>query len=261
MNTKYPSLIRWTRSDTAKLSSAVRQFNKKVRELDELSEEEYLPEIKNYKDLKEKIVSRKELNRVIKSLKRFNQEKQQQMIITEGGQELTKWEQREIKLAERRAVRSLSREKFDILSSRKSIGMGDKRIQEIDSTLESFENLRTKKGIEFQRTKGRVLIEGTSDRKLYKAKVFRDNYYQALENLKSYDNYELLKKELDKVQNPIAFYNKIKDNDILMDIFNWYLGDDGSIAVYGAYESVQDAFNSGIEQQGLELEVPYIAES
>ena len=183
------------------------------------------------------------------------------MIVTEGGQELTKWEQREIKLAERRAVRSLSREKFDILSSRKSIGMGDKRIQEIDSTLESFENLRTKKGIEFQRTKERVLIEGTSDRELYKAKVFRDNYYQALENLKSYDNYELLKKELDKVQNPIAFYNKIKDNDILMDIFNWYLGDDGGIAVYGAYESVQDAFNSGIEQQGLELEVPYIAES
>lgn len=261
MNNKYPSLIRWNRSDTAKLSSAVRQFNKKVQELEKLSEENYLPEIKNYKELKEKIVSRKELNRVIKSLKKFNNEKQQQMIITEGGQELTKWEQKEINLAERRAVRTLGREKFDILSSRKSIGMGDKRLQEIESTLESFKNLRTKKGSEFQRVKDRVLIEGTSDRELYKAKVFRDNYYLALNNLKNYDNYELLIKELDKIKNPIAFYNKIKDNDILMDIFNWYLGDDGGIAVYGAYESVQEAFNAGIEQQGIILEIPNIAES
>lgn len=261
MNNKIPSMIRWTRSDTAKLSRAVRDFNKKVKELDNLSEENYLPDLKEYKDLKERIVSRKELNRVIKSLKRFNQERQQEMIITEGGQEITRWEQREINLAERRAISNLTVEKWKLDTSRTNIGMGDKRSKEIDATLESFEKLRTTKGSEFKRVKNRVLTEGTSDRELYKAKVFQQNFYTALEDLKNYDNYELLKKELDKYKNPISFYNKIKDNDILMDIFKWYRGDDGTILVYGSYESGQEAFNSAIENLGLELEIPNIAES
>ena len=261
MKNTVPSYIRWNRSDSARLSSAVRQFNRKVIELDMLTGENYLPEIKDYKEVKERIVSRKELNRIIKSLKRFTKEKEQQRVVTEGGQELTRWEQKEINLAERRATRTLTREKFNILSSRKSIGMGDKRVKEIESTLESFKNLRTQKGRDFQRVKERVLTEGTTDRELYKAKVFRDNFFEALSHLKNYDNYELLKSELEKISNPITFFNKIKDNDILMDIFTWYMGDDGSIKIYGAYESVQEAFNSGIEQQGYTLEIPNIAES
>ena len=35
-NGKIPSVIRWTRSDYARLSYAVRQFNKKVSELEKL---------------------------------------------------------------------------------------------------------------------------------------------------------------------------------------------------------------------------------
>lgn len=261
MNNKIPSMIRWTRSDTAKLSRAVRDFNKKVKELDKLSEENYLPDLKEYKDLKDRIVSRKELNRVIKSLKRFNQDRQQQMIITEGGQEITRWEQREINLAEKRAIRNLTVEKFKIDTSRTNIGMGDKRSKEIDATLESFEKLRTTKGSEFERVKNRVLTEGTSDRLLYKVRVFQQNFYKALEDLKNYDNYDILKKELEKTKNPISFYNKLKDNDILMDIFKWYRGDDGGILVYGEFESVQDAFNTAIEDLNIELEVPTLPES
>lgn len=254
MNNKNPSLIRWTRSDTAKLSSAVRQFNKKVKELDKLSEENYFPDVKSYQELKTRIVSRKELNRVIRSLKRFNQERQQQKVVTEGGQELTRWEQREINLSERRAIRNLTLEKFKIETGRKSIGMGDKRIREIDSTIESFEKLRTKKGYEFERVKNRVLIEGTSDRELYKAKIFQENFYKALEELKNYDNYDVLKQELDKYKNPLSFYNKVKDSDILSDIFKWYRGEDGEILIYGGFESSQEAFNTAIEVDlGLDL--------
>ena len=183
------------------------------------------------------------------------------MILTEGGQEITRWEQREINLAERRAISNLTVEKWKLDTSRTNIGMGDKRIKEIDATLESFEKLRTTKGSEFSRVKNRVLTEGTSDRALYKAKVFQENFYTALEDLKNYDNYDLLKKDLDKYKNPISFFNHIKDNDILMDIFKWYRGDDGTILVYGSYENVQEAFNSAIENLGLELEIPNIAES
>ena len=248
------NLIRWNRSDYSRLSGAVRQFNKKVKELDRITEENYLPEIKSYSELKEKIVSRRELNRVIKSLKRFSKEKEQQMIVTEAGQEITRWEMKEINKAKRRAVRNLSLEKFRIETSRASIGMGDKRIREIEATLESFEKLTSKKGYDFKRLKERILTEGTSDRELYKAKIFQENFYEALNSLKNMDNYDILKKELDKYKNPLAFYNRIKDSDILSDIFKWYRGEDGDILIYGGFESAQDVFNTALTED-LKLEI------
>lgn len=261
MNNKNPSLIRWTRKDYSRLSSAVRQFNKKVKELDKLSEDNYLPDVKDYQEIKERIVSRKELNRVIKSLKRFNEEKNQQRITTESGENLTRWELREINLSKRRAIKNLNLERFKIETGRASIGMGDKRIREIEATLESFEKLSTKKGSDFSRIKNRIFIEGTSDRELYKAKIFQDNIYKALNDLKHFDNYDVLKRELDKYKNPISFYNRIKDNDILMDILKWYKGSEGEIMIYGGFESPQEAFNTMIEDLGIELEIPNLAES
>lgn len=249
------NLIKWTRSDYAKLSSAVRQFNKEKSKLEKIEKDaSYLPDTKLYQDLKERIVSRRELNRVIKSLKRFSQERNQEMITTPAGEEITRWEFKEINLAKRRAIRNLTIEKIKLEMSRESIGMGDKRIREIDSTIESFGKLETKKGSDFERLKNRILTEGTSDRELYKAKIFQENFYQALESLKNMDNYDVLKKELDKYKNPISFYNKIKDSDILSDIFKWYRGEDGDILIYGGFETAQEAFNTAIEEDlGLNL--------
>ena len=59
-------LIRWRKGDYIRLGQAVSQFNKKIVELekDELKTE-YLPDLRDYKDLKEHITTRNELNRVI----------------------------------------------------------------------------------------------------------------------------------------------------------------------------------------------------
>ena len=256
------SLIRWNRSDYSRLSQAVSQFNKQVRKLENLeNKNQYLPELKEYKEIKERIVSRNELNRVIRSLKRFSKERSQETIELGSGEKLTRWEYQELGKARSRAVANLTNEAIKIEMESKSIGMGDQRMKEINRTIASFDKLENKKGDEFQRTKRRIFIEGTSDRELYKAKIFRDNMYKALEELKSYDNYEVLKKELDKYKNPLTFYEKVKNNDILMDIFKWYRGEDGSILIYGSFESVQEAFNSMVEKMGLELEIPNIAES
>ena len=70
INRKTPSVIRWTRSDYQRLSYAVREFNKKISELEGL-DENVLPEEYKYTDLRDSIYSRKELNRMIKSLKRL----------------------------------------------------------------------------------------------------------------------------------------------------------------------------------------------
>ena len=100
-NGKIPSLIRWTRSDYAKLSYAVRQFNKKVSELEGLEKNVAPPEF-DYKEVKEAIYSRKELNRVIKSLKRFDKVSQQRVVEIPSGEKLTQWELSELKKAQKR---------------------------------------------------------------------------------------------------------------------------------------------------------------
>ena len=247
------NLIRWNRSDYAKLSKAVSSFNKQVKKLEDMNED-YIPDIKSYKEIKEKIVSRQELNRVIKSLRNFSKEKNQEFVTLPSGETLTRWEYREINLARNRAVKGLTREAIEIELGRKSIGMGDKRLKEINRTIESFDKLESKKGSDFERIKNRILTEGTSDRELYKAKIFRENFYKALEDLKSFDNYDVLKKELDKYKNPLSFYEKIKDSDILMDVFKWYKGQDGEILIYGGFDSSQEAFNTALEVDlGLDI--------
>ena len=51
------SLIRWKKGDYIKLGQAVSRFNKRIKEL-EVDEISYLPDMKDYKDLKENILSR-----------------------------------------------------------------------------------------------------------------------------------------------------------------------------------------------------------
>ena len=65
------SLIRWKTGDYVKLSKAVASFNRKINQL-EVNEIKYLPDLKDYKELKNSIMSRKELNRIVNSLRRFN---------------------------------------------------------------------------------------------------------------------------------------------------------------------------------------------
>ena len=59
------SLIRWKKGDYIRLGKAVSDFNKRVKELESI-DVDYLPDLKNYKDIKSEILSRNELNRVLK---------------------------------------------------------------------------------------------------------------------------------------------------------------------------------------------------
>ena len=185
------SLIRWTRSDYAKLSRAVSSFNKKVNELEKMVEDDsFLPDTRDYKELKNKIVSRRELNRVIKSLKQFNQESSIK-VTTSGGQDITKWEYKELKKSRRRALNNLAKEEGQIVLGRQSIGMGDERLQEIEATRKSIGKLENVKGSEFERIASRIESVGITYYKLAIDKQFMYNFYKAVKELKNYDNYEL----------------------------------------------------------------------
>ena len=235
------SLIRWKRSDYMKLSKAVSRFNKIINEL-EVDEKEYLPELKDYKEIRDKITSRKELNRIINSLKRATEENLLTKRIYESGEVISKWEFQEVNKARNRAFRNLEKERQGILAGRPSIGMGDERLSEIHAMEQSFIDLEERKGADLKRLKERIFSVGRSDYALAKNKLFRDNFYKALEGISNFQNYDVLKKELDKIKNPTKFYDYVSKSPVLMDLFLWYKESDSLF--YGGFNDNQDAFDS-----------------
>lgn len=235
------SLIRWRRGDYIKLGQAVSRFNKIINELD-TDERDFLPDLKDYKDIKEHITSRKELNRVINSLRRVNTENLLNTKILESGEEISKWEYQELNKARRRAFRNLELEKESILKDRPSIGMGDERLSEIRAIEQSFIDLENRTGKDLKRLKSRIFSVGRSDYKLSKDELFRKNFYVALEGISNFQNYDVLKKELDKIKNPTKFYEFVNKSPVLMDLFLWYKESDSLF--YGGFNDNEEAFNS-----------------
>lgn len=247
-NGKIPSMIRWTRSDYAKLSYAVRQFNKKVNELESM-EKIYAPEEFTYNELKEGIYSRKELNRVIKSLKRFSKESQQRIVTTDGGVKLTQWELSELKKAQKRSSARLVDSARAIVQSDVNV-MGDREFKQLVRTRESIEDLFNRVGSDFKTTKKRALIWGKTDYELWRADVFRSNFMNALEYMSNYNNYDILYQKLNSIKNPIQFYNYINQSDTLKDIFLYYR-DENTANTYGGFKSNQNAFNKALDDLNL----------
>ena len=237
------SLIRWKRGDYIKLGQAVSRFNKIINELD-TDERNFLPELKNYKEIKEHITSRKELNRIIKSLRRVDTENLLNTKILESGEEISKWEYQELNKARRRAFRNLELERESILKDRPSIGMGDERLSEIHAIEQSFIDLENRTGKDLKRLKTRIFSVGRSDYKLSRDELFRRNFYTALEGISNFQNYDVLKKKLDKIKNPTKFYEFVKKSPILMDLFLWYKESDSLF--YGSFSSNQEAFDTSL---------------
>jgi len=111
------SKIKWQQKDYLTLGKAVANFNKKINELNKEERKLYLPELKNYKDIKENIKTRQELNRVIKSLKRFSKEGSEDLYITSAGEQITKWERGELRKANKNCRKRFKRKRERITNS------------------------------------------------------------------------------------------------------------------------------------------------
>ena len=243
------SLIRWKRGDYVKLSKAVASFNRKINELD-VNEAKYLPNLKDYKELKDEIKSRKELNRIVRSLRNFNVEGAEARVTLPSGKELTKWEYHEIKLARNRAIRSLESEKAAITLGIKWKGMGDERIDQINATISHMKRIETTSEGSFAGGARLIMKLGSYDRGLNEAEQFRTNFMNALEELSTYDNYEILKNKLESIRNPEQFYEYVRNSEVLSDLFLYYK-DKATAQTYGGFASNQDAFNYALEELGL----------
>lgn len=246
MNGKTPSVIRWSKSDYLKLSSAVRQFNKKISELEGL-DKNVLPEEYKYTELRDTIYSRRELNRVIKALRRFSKPSQQKLVQTTSGEVLTKWEYSELKKAQRRATLNITDQAREIIDSDVNV-MGDTEFKRLQRTRESIEDLFNRTGYEFKRTKERTESWGRKDYELWRATIYRENFMNSLEEMSTYTNYKLLKDKLESIENPIQFYNYVKQSNILSDLFLYYR-DKATSQTYGGFADNQEAFDTAIFEQ------------
>lgn len=245
-NGKMPSVIRWSRGDYQKLSYAVRQFNKTISELEAL-DKNVLPEGYKYTELRDSIYSRRELNRVIKALRRFTKPSQQKLVQTTSGEVITRWEFSELKKAQKRATVNVTDQAREIIDTDRNV-MGDAEFKRLLRTKESIDDLFNRRGTEFRRTKERTKSWGKADYELWRASIYRENFMNALEEMANYTNYKLLKEKLESIENPIQFYNYVQQSNILSDLFIFYK-DKATSQTYGGFVDNQEAFDTALFEQ------------
>ena len=212
------SKINWRQGDFIRLGQAVSKFNKKINELQAEENKLYLPEEINYKEAKENITTRRELNRLINSLRRFQREGAEDLYITQSGEEITKWERRELGIQSRIAQTRL-RNELKTLNEPLDSGfsraqMGSMRVREIEAQIKNLKNIESAVGYEFNRLRERLSRMGTSDYTMKKAIVFRENYLREMEKYSHFDNYEKLMKKLRSFTNPVSFFNFVSQNEL-----------------------------------------------
>lgn len=245
------NLIRWKRGDYIKLAKAVNKYNKQVNEL-QAKGIDYVPEVKNYQSLKNDIYTRKELNRLVNSLKKFSIETSKKVDLP-SGESMTAWEYKEIRLARNRARRYLEGrlEQQQRENPYAKFGLETKEIEQTRKTIESLNKLEKAQGkFEMNRLIQRIKNLGSYDSEMRRASQYRDNYMKALEQMSNYDNYDLLKNKLDSIKNPEQFYEYVNQSTTLSDLFNYYETSPDA-QTYGGFDNNQEAFNSSLEQLGL----------
>lgn len=247
------SQIKWKRGDLISLGRAVSQFNRKINQLQAEENKLYLPDTINYQEAKENITTRRELNRLINSLRRFQKEGAEDLYTTQSGETITKWERRELgiqsRIAQTRLTRELKALNEPLESGYSRAQMGSTRVKEIKAQIKNLKEIENLSGFDFNRLKERITRMGSSDYTMKKAIVFRKNYLKEMEKYSHFDNYELLMKKLNSISNPIMFFEFVSKNEITGDLT--YQSDE----MY-----TQEAFNSFVQDFGIEIEKDSISD-
>lgn len=220
------SYIRWQKSDYAKLRKAVSDFNKKLRRLQKVEYEAYLPNFISYKDIKSEILSRRDLNNTINSLRRFQKEGAEDIYTTEAGEQISKWERRELGIKSRAIQIRLNKELKELETplesgfSRAQMGAG--RVKEIKNQIKRYKSLEKLKGFEFSSTLRSIKSQYKMN-DLRKAEIYQENYLTMIKKeFSGYDNYEDLVNFVKSFSNPLEFWKAVKDNEKFNDITFMY---------------------------------------
>lgn len=246
------SLIRWNKQDSMRLEKAINRFN---RELQKIENKEVLPSKVKYDEIRDKIVTRRELNTVINSLNKANEKNLSNTEELGSGERITVWEYQDTIRRKNQAGINLLNELDELNRKRAETGnryMGEERISEIQSTLavldESLNDLAS-----FNKNRKRLQMIGRTDYQTYRNKLFMDNFYKALDGAKNFEHYKEFRKMLKQIRNPNRFYDVVKKSPILMDIFLWYKSKDGAL-IYSVFDTNEQAFNHALRNDfGMDI--------
>ena len=215
--------ISWKNYDNLSLGKAVANFNRKINKIKTEENKLYLPDEINFKDIKENILTRRELDRVIQNLRAFNKKGAEELYQNEAGENMTIWEKDIIQSEINTGLRRLNKELRQVDRSKYPFETAHEK--DIKKQINNLKKFQTSKGFEFSELKRRAYNQGRADLEMRKAIVYRDNYMKVLkDHYKNFDNYDKLIKYLKRFKNPIRFYNVMKNtgDENIVDIYMIY---------------------------------------
>lgn len=233
--------IKWRRGDYIKLGRAISEYNKKIRRLENEGKSLYLPMEYNYIEERDKIRTRKGYNQLINRLARATEENLSTFEILGSGDLISRYEYGEIKREKANYQRQLTRQLKSIdksLYPYKSIMEMD-----IEGKLEDIRKWEYNRGDEFKDTVRGIFYKTSSDAKYRQAENYMKNYKKVMEKYSGFANYDILKKKMDSITNPLDFYKYVGTNELLQDL--QYQSDE---------QYTQERFNDFVLMWGLELE-------
>lgn len=176
------SKIKWRKKDNQKITSIVRRFNAKLTRTAKKNPElvPYLPERLTTTGLKEKINTRQDFNREVKSAERFLRKGAEEPITTQQGIKTTKWEVQETryKVQQINRQRSAKRKKADVSTEKGTMGT----IQANALQPKKF-NINTISPSNWEAFKKSVEKQVGSNYYQEKDERYKENYLKALYNV------------------------------------------------------------------------------
>lgn len=200
-------MIRWTKGDAIRLGKAIADFNKAVKDLENEINRLYLPEVREYKEVKESLLKRSELNKIIRSMQRFARyESSADLVTLPNGEILTRWEKKELDYARAGLLRRVNNELSKIETAEKPY-RSDKQ-KELEAQKQEIRELYTYTGDEFERKKNQLLKKASPSYELRKQIIYKENYIATIKRKYSnFDNYDKLLSYMERLS-PKAFYER-----------------------------------------------------
>lgn len=241
--------IQWTRADYITLGRAVSDFNKKIKRL-ESEEIDYLPEQRDYKEVKENIKTRKELEKVLASLRSFKQ-KGAEELYKKSAEPITKWEYQETQ-KEIRAYKAKVRYQLKKLGESPKNLMGNGEEKTLKAELQRVKSLYKRKGKEYQELKKEIEFKNSYDYKYIKALYYQENFMNELKGLAEVnDDFQIVYDYFKGIKDPIGLFNIGQRSQAIQDFFDWYKKPED----YAGFNSKSELANYILKEYGIEAEI------
>lgn len=175
--------IKWRKQDIQKITNLVRTFNAKITRTLKAHPDwaEYLPERLTTTDVKNRIETRQDFNRELKSYQRFMKKGAEMPILSQTGIKTTKWQKKEVgyKVAQINRARTIEAKKANVSTYKGTMGT----IESNNLKHKKYDINKIKKS-DWEKYLQTVDKQIKANYKTDKMKKYKENYLRAiLENL------------------------------------------------------------------------------